>query len=169
MTPGLTRGPPFPKKAVKDAIVAVASLENPSIPRVVGICEIDVATLKQVQGAKGHAVRSEHWEGDELWGWSSEARPGGSAPDYIDGWDLDNKDVALQEVVEHLDIEYQNANAEGGGVSLGDESNGVAISEPRNEFVEGEDGKPCEEVNIEEKDLSVKGQDFLDVRFLFRC
>ena len=70
MTPGLAGGPPFPKEATKNAVAAVASIENPSVPKVVGICEIDIGSLSQVQGAKGHALRSEHWEGDELWAWS---------------------------------------------------------------------------------------------------
>ncbi|KKY28727.1 putative translation machinery-associated protein [Diplodia seriata] len=42
MTPGLQNGPPFPQKAKKGAVVAVASLENPTVPVAVGVCEIDV-------------------------------------------------------------------------------------------------------------------------------
>ena len=47
MTSGLA-GPPFPSGEVKGALVAVASLEKPSVPMVVGICGIDVAALQEV-------------------------------------------------------------------------------------------------------------------------
>ncbi|EEH17970.2 hypothetical protein PABG_00533 [Paracoccidioides brasiliensis Pb03] len=86
MTPGLANGPPFAKGAVKGAIVAVASLEKPSVPTFVGVCEIDVAGLEQVQGTKGHAVSGVTWEGDELWSWGNMGRPGRPSPDQIDGW-----------------------------------------------------------------------------------
>ncbi|EOD52216.1 putative rna binding protein ligatin protein [Neofusicoccum parvum UCRNP2] len=56
MTPGLQNGPPFPQKAKKGAVVAVASLESPTVPVTVGVCEIDVSALQQVQGARGHAL-----------------------------------------------------------------------------------------------------------------
>ncbi|KAL2865347.1 putative RNA binding protein Ligatin/Tma64 [Aspergillus lucknowensis] len=86
MTPGLANGPPFPERAVKGAVVAVASLGRETVPLFVGICEIDVSALGEVQGTKGHAVRGLHWEGDELWAWSSSSRPGLAAPEYIQGW-----------------------------------------------------------------------------------
>ena len=89
MTPGLQRGPPFPVNAKKDSIVAVASLENPSVPLVVGICKIDVSSLQQVQGVKGHAVEGVHWSGDEVWAWSQAGQLGLDAPDSIEAWDPD--------------------------------------------------------------------------------
>ena len=103
MTPGLINGPPFPPKAVKGAIVAVAGHDRPSVPLVVGVCEIDVAGLKEVRGAKGHAVRTVHWSGDEIWGWSAGGRPGGEPPDELAGWlggdsDLDDLQGAAEEL-----------------------------------------------------------------------
>ncbi|KAJ5491150.1 hypothetical protein N7539_002717 [Penicillium diatomitis] len=105
MTPGLANEPPFPERAVKGAVVAVAGLDSHSVPRFVGVCEIDVAALKEVQGAKGHAVRGLHWEGDELWAWSPSSRPGCPAPEYLKGWDEGASDT-----------EELNAAAEGLGL-----------------------------------------------------
>ncbi|EFQ98765.1 translation machinery-associated protein 64 [Nannizzia gypsea CBS 118893] len=100
MTPGLTNGPPFPKGAVKGSVVAVSSLDKPSVPTFVGVCEIDVAGLTQVQGAKGHAVRGIQWEGDELWGWGSAGKPGQPSPDHLDGWigETEEAEEKLQEL-----------------------------------------------------------------------
>lgn len=118
MTPGLANGPPFPAGAVKGSTVAVASLEKPTVPVFVGVCEIDVAGLGEVQGAKGHAVRGVHWEGDELWAWSSSSRPGQPSPEFLEGWDAEVNDI--EEGVEELTLEEkQNGEIEEeGGVSL---------------------------------------------------
>ena len=106
MTPGLANEPPFPARAVPGAVVAVAGLDNYTVPRFVGICEIDVSTLKEVQGTKGHAVRGLHWEGDELWAWSPSSRPGRPAPAYLKGWDEDQNDTEeLNSAVEGLALE----------------------------------------------------------------
>ena len=159
MTPGLARGPPFPSKATKDSIVAIASLEKPSVPMLVGICEIDIASLQQVQGAKGHAVRGEHWDGDEIWAWSPAGKPGGRAPENIEGWDVDSTDASLREGVEHLITEdEEDEDVEEGGVSLSQEPKQQTRLEPRNEFVEGEDASPFEVVEEEGKELSTKGR-----------
>ncbi|CRG89742.1 Endoglucanase-4 [Talaromyces islandicus] len=117
MTPGLANDPPFPSAAVKGATVAVSSLDSPTVPLFVGVCEIDVAGLGDVQGSKGHAVRGLHWEGDELWSWSSSSRPGQPAPEFLEGWDEETRDV--EEAVEKLQL----GETEGeGGVSLGKEA-----------------------------------------------
>ncbi|PYI21496.1 putative RNA binding protein Ligatin/Tma64 [Aspergillus violaceofuscus CBS 115571] len=87
MTPGIANEPPFDERAVKGAVVAVADLDRYTVPRFVGVCEVDVSALGEVQGAKGHAVRGLHWEGDELWAWSSSSKPGQPAPEYLEGWD----------------------------------------------------------------------------------
>ncbi|KAJ5247260.1 hypothetical protein N7468_002243 [Penicillium chermesinum] len=89
MTPGLANEPPFPERAVKGAVAAVASLDRHTVPLFVGVCEIDVSALGEVQGSKGHAIRGLHWAGDELWAWSSSPRPGRPAPEYLKGWDED--------------------------------------------------------------------------------
>jgi translation initiation factor 2D len=118
MTPGLYGGPPFPAKAKKGSIVAVSSAENPSVPLVVGYCEIDVSALRQVQGAKGHAVRTIHWSGDELWSWNATGNAGGDPPEHLDGW-LE-KDVDLDELdkrTNRLDLKEEEGE-EDGGVSV---------------------------------------------------
>ena len=152
MIPGLAGGPPFPKKATRNAVVAVASVENPSVPLVVGVCEIDVASLTQVHGMKGHAVRSEHWDGDELWAWSSSGKPGGTAPEHMEGWNVEEGNSGRRQGVESLTIEDNDEEDEVGGVSLDSKPES---QQPRNEYVEGEDAEPFE--RVEEKELSTKG------------
>ncbi|KAL6720081.1 hypothetical protein ACLMJK_002002 [Lecanora helva] len=160
MTPGLARGPPFPSRATKNAVVAVASIEKPSVPMVVGICEIDVASLNQVQGAKGHAVRSEHWDGDELWAWSPAGKLGGAAPENIDGWDVGDNTAALQAGMEHLNVdEQEQEDGEEGGVLLPEDIETIKNFKPQNHYVEGESAEACEEVDVEEKELSTKDID----------
>jgi translation initiation factor 2D len=113
-------GPPFPERAVKGAVVAVASLEKPTVPLFVGVCEIDVAGLAKVQGAKGHAVKGVQWDGDEIWAWSSSARPGQPSPEFLEGGD-DEVD-GIEGGVDGLDLEDMTKNDKGGeegGVSLG--------------------------------------------------
>ena len=116
MIPGLA-GPPFPPRAKKGSLVAVASVEHPSVPMVVGTCEIDVSSLDSVKGAKGHAVQTAHWCGDELWAWSPSGRPGATVPAHLKGWVEDEPlDDELAQRVEHLDLDE---DGEDGGVSLG--------------------------------------------------
>ena len=157
MTPGLARGPPFPSKATKGAVVAIASLEKPSVPMVVGVCEIDVSKLQEVQGAKGHAVRGEHWDGDEIWAWSSGGKPGASAPDEIVGWDTDKAHADLSEEVEYLAVDDQEEDADEGGVPLENTADDKQKIHTRNEHVEGEDAQSYEKPAENEKELSTKG------------
>ena len=156
MIPGLARGPPFPSKATRGAVVAIASLEKPSVPMVVGVCEIDVSKLQEVQGAKGHAVRGEHWDGDEIWAWSSSGKPGASAPDEIVGWDIDSGHTDLREGVENLAVDDQEDDDEG-GVPLEKEVDDPQKVEPRNEYIEGEDPESYAKAAEDEKQLSTKG------------
>ena len=86
MTPGLAGGPPFPSRAKKGAVVAIASTSKPSVPVAVGVCNVDVSALGAVQGARGCAVESMHWYGDDLWSYSPNERPGRQAPEDIEGW-----------------------------------------------------------------------------------
>jgi translation initiation factor 2D len=120
MTPGLTRGPPFPPGAKKHAVVAVASLTRPSVPACVGICEIDVSALGSVQGAKGHAVKGVHWDSDEIWAWSQTGIGGRRAPEALDGWDETASTKEGQEGVQDLELEDDEDGQEEGGVSLED-------------------------------------------------
>lgn len=153
MTPGLARGPPFPSKATKNSIVAIASIENPSVPRVVGECDIDVASLRQVQGAKGRAVRGHHWEGDEIWAWSQGGKPGGEAPDTIDGWDLEAEYEELNEGIDDLSIGDQDDDD--GGVRLDSQADEAPKGTSRNEHLEGEG---AEEFKAPEKEMTTKGR-----------
>ncbi|KAL8724084.1 MAG: hypothetical protein Q9166_008145 [cf. Caloplaca sp. 2 TL-2023] len=156
MTPGLAQGPPFPSRATKGSVVAIASLERPSVPMVVGVCEIEVAALQQVQGAKGHAVRGEHWDGDELWAWSQTGTGGGKAPDEIEGWENSGDAVELEERMHDVCIEDSDDEQNEGGVPITSAAAQRSNERERNEFVEGEDGEPFERVDVEEKELSTK-------------
>ncbi|KAF1829426.1 eukaryotic translation initiation factor SUI1 family protein [Decorospora gaudefroyi] len=153
MTPGLQRGPPFPTKATKGAIVAVASLEAPTVPMVVGECEIDVSALSQVQGVKGHAVSTFHWAGDELWSWSSTGKAGRQPPDIIQAWDDEQgEEASLAEHTAAVDLDDEE-----GGVSL--------VADPpersRAEQAQGVQGEDAPSNNdfidlLEDKELTTK-------------
>jgi hypothetical protein len=65
-------------RAIQGATAAVASIEKPTVPLVVGICEI-LPTLKT------SAARVVHWMEDELWVWSA-PRSGRPALEYLEGW-----------------------------------------------------------------------------------
>ncbi|KAF1990703.1 hypothetical protein K402DRAFT_460132 [Aulographum hederae CBS 113979] len=154
MTPGLANGPPFPSAAKKGAVVAVANTENPSVPVVVGVCEVDVAGLERVQGAKGVAVEIVHWLGDELWSWSAAGKPGVKAPEQLPGWldgevDGEEGDLAAKTAGVSLD----DADGEGGMPSPEGNETEVPANESRNHFVNGED--VAEEVSVD-KDMTTK-------------
>ncbi|KAL9018022.1 MAG: hypothetical protein Q9185_004691 [Variospora sp. 1 TL-2023] len=156
MTPGLARGPPFPPKATQGSVVAIASLERPSVPMVVGVCEIDVASLQEVRGAKGHAVRGEHWFGDEIWAWSAGGGAGSQAPTELQGWEVNASVSGLTARMDSVAMDESDDESGHGGVSIHQD----VIEEPktleRNHFVEGEEGKPYEEVEENQKEFSTK-------------
>lgn len=156
MTPGLARGPPFPSKAVINSLVAVASIERPSVPRFVGVCEIDIASTQQVQGAKGHAVKGYHWEGDEIWAWSQGGSTGENAPEEVQGWDQDKGTEDINEEMQNLTVDDTEADADNGGILLDDAANIRGAEFSHNEFVEGEDPS-ANESQAAEKELSTKG------------
>ncbi|KAL8942542.1 MAG: hypothetical protein Q9216_001586 [Gyalolechia sp. 2 TL-2023] len=159
MTPGLARGPPFPTSATKGSIVAIVSLEKPSVPIVVGICEIDVASLREVRGVKGHAVRGEHWDGDEIWAWSQAGGSGEQAPEAIDGWENQDGLDDLKKQVSQTTVTDSDDEHDGGGVAV---ANGLATPSKalkQKGFVEGEDGRPFEEIELDQKEYSTKDID----------
>ena len=152
MTPGLARGPPFPARARKGAVVAVASLDRPSVPLVVGKAEIDVCELRQVQGVKGQAVENMHWAGDDLWAWSSAGRSGGEPPESIDGWVEDD----IQQQTERLEI--AGDGEESGGVRLESQEETKVQDAP----VQPADSEAPPPQVAEEKELTTKE---IDVAF----
>ncbi|KAL3467627.1 RNA binding protein Ligatin/Tma64 [Aspergillus heterothallicus] len=154
MTPGLANEPPFPERAVKGAVVAVSSLDRETVPLFVGICEIDISALGEVQGTKGHAVRGLQWEGDELWAWSPSSRPGVAAPEYIQGWD---EEEALKET-EAGEVEGVQ------GLSLEDENQEAEETHPRQPAEE----EAAEESVVEEKEPTTKEiDDAFEKAFLY--
>lgn len=156
MTPGLARGPPFPAKARKGAVVAVASTVEPSVPIAVGICEIDISELQEVQGMKGHAVESVHWAGDDLWAWSPSGKPGGEPPDSIVGW-LDEPGNADDIVEQTEQLSINPDGNEGGGVSL-QPQNGDTVQTADGDVTAKEEGEqvPDKEVTTKEIDAAFR-------------
>jgi translation initiation factor 2D len=155
MTPGLQRGPPFPPKATKGAIVAIASLEAPTIPVVVGTCEIDVSSLEKVQGAKGHAVQTFHWASDEIWSWSTTGNPGIDPPGFIQGWD-DEQDEDTQLATQTAAMGLQHDQK--GGVQL--DSNPTERSEAEKaQGIEGASASTNKDFieEVEDKELTTNG------------
>ena len=154
MTPGLA-GPPFPSRATKGAVVTVASLEKPTVPMVVGVCEIDVSSLQKTQGAKGHAVKGQHWAGDEIWAWSQTGKSGGDAPEVIEGWDTN--EGGIDAGVQNLSIDDSEDDSHG-GVSVPHTDDQKQERELPNPYVEGEDVEPSEEAEVAPKELTTKGR-----------
>lgn len=145
MTPGLAGGPPFPEQAKQGAVVAIASTDKPTVPVAVGVCKIDVSELQEVQGARGHAVETLHWHGDELWSYSTSSRPGQQSPEEIEGWAQVLETRGLTEKVESLEVEDQDDE---GGVSLKDgETNDDTVKAQGSQAaaVDGEDAPTTEE------------------------
>ncbi|KAG9680755.1 hypothetical protein KCU95_g15738, partial [Aureobasidium melanogenum] len=117
MTPGLANGPPFHPRATKGAVVAIASLEQPSVPVAVGACLIDVSSHGAVQGSRGHAVQTMHWAGDEIWSYSNSNKAGLSPPESLEGWLASNHDE--EKLAEQAaDLNIDDEEEEQGGVNL---------------------------------------------------
>lgn len=111
-------------RAVKAAIVAVASHKSETVPRWVGRATIDITALPA--GASGTAAQGLHWEGDELWSWSADARGGVPSSDNLAGWPamvhpspISRLDSALDSLNEDEDEDEQ----EDGGVTLAESKN----------------------------------------------
>jgi translation initiation factor 2D len=154
MTPGLQRGPPFPRKATEGAVVAVASLEAPTVPMAVGTCDIDVSALGKVQGMKGPAVSTFHWAGDELWSWSSTGKPGSEPPDVLQGWaDEPDHDTSLAERTAAVHLDDQE-----GGIPL-DATPSDRSEAEKAQGVEGEDAPSNHDFidMVDDKELTTKG------------
>ncbi|RGP81024.1 translation machinery-associated 64 [Fusarium longipes] len=89
MVPGLVkaRGSSWDKRASTGAVVAVAGLENDTVPVWVGTCQIDVQSLPDdLRGQKGAAIKALHWAGDECWNWKSLGSGGIDPPSSLEGW-----------------------------------------------------------------------------------
>jgi len=155
MTPGLAGGPPFPERATRGAIVAVAGTDKSSVPVMVGWCEIDVSALTEVRGARGHAVRTMHWAGDEVWSFGATGKAGQTAPEMLEGWERVLEQRGLTEKVDSLDLEDGD---DGGGVAIdaGDTNGDIPTEQHRNPHVEGEpipgEG-PLESKELSQKDI----------------
>ncbi|PIA99411.1 Eukaryotic translation initiation factor 2D [Cercospora beticola] len=150
MIPGLFGGPPFPPRARKGAVVAIAALERPSIPVAVGVCVIDVCDLQKVRGEKGKAVENMHFLGDELWSWGHLGKPGQQPPEEVEGRTKILQNRGLLEQVADLDLEDQY---EAGGVALGDSAtNGSANTRAVDVPADSEESSE----NVKAKELSQK-------------
>jgi len=166
MTPGLAGGPPFPLRAKKGSVAAIASTDRPTVPVAVGVCEIDVSALEKVQGAKGHAVENMHWAGDELWSYSVNGRPGQQPPEEIEGWARVLEDRGLADKAEELDLDD---GEDEGGVALdaGDSKESSAKDRANGQhdtLGNPEDAETREEV-LEQADVKEMSQKEIDEAF----
>lgn len=116
MIPGLI-GPPFPTGATKGRLVAIASSESPTVPLVVGVCEINVSGLTRVVGEKGKAVRVVHWVGDEIFNYGG---TGGKIPENLE-W----RDEVSEAAKELRGVSLESKPEEGKGKGRGEESTEV--------------------------------------------
>lgn len=199
MTPGLAGGPPFPQGAKKGSLAAIASTERPTVPVAVGVCVIDVSSLGRTQGSKGHAVQILHWAGDELWAWSATGKPGGSTPEYLDGWmigretgeggdDNDGQDgdggdesggmLAKGVSGVKIDDERDDRNGDGlredGGVSLAGSRNGKhkgksKVAPEDEEDEDEEDDENRAPVEEREREMTTKGKRATTILSLLAC
>lgn len=165
MTPGLANGPPFHPKATKGAVVAIASLEQPSVPVAVGACLIDVSSLGAVQGSRGHAVQTMHWAGDEIWSYSNANKPGLNPPESLEGW-LSSRDDEEKLVEQAAALDIDDDEEDQGGVNLAkssadqpDPSEGLGEDAPEDEGL-------VEKVDI--KELTTKGITTLEILITHR-
>ncbi|EXL41543.1 hypothetical protein FOCG_15713 [Fusarium oxysporum f. sp. radicis-lycopersici 26381] len=89
MVPGLVkaRGASWDTRASTGAVVAVAGMQNDTVPVWVGTCQIDVRNLPDdVRGQKGAAIKALHWVGDECWSWKQLGSGGIDPPSSLEGW-----------------------------------------------------------------------------------
>ncbi|XEV02734.1 hypothetical protein FSHL1_008021 [Fusarium sambucinum] len=112
MVPGLVkaRGSTWDKRATTGAVVAVAGLQNDTVPIWVGACQIDVQNLPDdLRGQKGVAVKALHWAGDECWSWKSLGSGGIDPPPNLEGWTGLGAELASQLAKVSLGDENQPA------------------------------------------------------------
>lgn len=100
----------FDRRAVKGSIVAVAGHKSDTVPRWVGTSKLDISGLQE--NATGTAAEGLHWEGDELWSWSSLNKGGSAGPDTIDGWP--GLSHGLEQDTEELDLDDEDEQGDGG-------------------------------------------------------
>ena len=154
MAPGLALGPPFDRRAKKDAYVGVADMEEVSVPLIVGTAEINISDLQQVQGVKGHAVRTMHWVGDGLWAWSPIGKPGVDPPDKLEPVEVGGNDAAKDENDSQIaskmdDMTVESEDGDGGGVGLPSESE----QSTKKRKAAGDDG---DEPDQEDREMTTK-------------
>ncbi|KAL4731765.1 hypothetical protein ACLX1H_000749 [Fusarium chlamydosporum] len=114
MVPGLVkaRGSAWDKRATTGAVVAVAGLQNDTVPVWVGTCQIDVRSLPDdLRGQKGAAIKALHWAGDECWNWKSLGTGGIEPPSALEGWNGLGVELASQLGKVSLEDESQAAES----------------------------------------------------------
>lgn len=163
MTPGLA-GPPFAsKKAIKGAVVAVASLEAPTVPMAVGTCEIDISALQTTRNAKGCAVEIFHWAGDELWDWSTSGKAGRPPPENIEGWETEEFSAFMARF-NGLEVDDKDEADVEGGVPLPGEDNKSSDSRNRH----GDQNGLVEVVNLDSLEMTTQGTTSNTTLYAFR-
>ena len=120
----------FDERATKGSIVAVAGHRSDTVPRWVGISQVDIPALQD--NATGSAAEGLHWEGDELWSWSSLKKGGLAAPESIHGWQ---------------------------GLTARSEESSIEDDEPEDEHVQGGVALESSTTNLKISDTDAAGED----------
>jgi translation initiation factor 2D len=170
MTPGLTN-PPFDKRAKKGAIVAVADMEEETVPIAVGTAEIDISALRAVQGVKGHAVRIQHWLGDELWAYSPSGKPGVDPPDELEPtWkdQIQELNDARELAEKTADMKLEDESEEQGGVKLEARTADAVDGKERTKEEEVAETEPEREFSTKEIDEAFRNAFLYGVRHQMR-
>lgn len=152
MVPGLVKAKSstWDNRASTGAVVAVAGLDNDTVPVWVGTCQIDVRSLPDdLRGQKGAAVKALHWAGDECWNWKSLGSGGIEPPSNLEGWNGLGAGLAAQL----------------GKVSLEDD---IQAADPSSS-AQPEEAQAADEVDEDQEPTTQEIDNAFHQAFLFAC
>lgn len=86
-------------------------------------------------------MQTVHWLGDEVWGYSTNGRPGANPPDELEGWLQDN----VAQKIDNVELDDDDEENDG-GVPLNADTESAGNTSHYNGHVEGED-PPTDELH----------------------